>query len=151
MDNLTSEMGLLSNYGFLKVGQWERHPNKENKLVPVISQLQNERVIYAFVENSTMRYIGIVKSDRRTLQQRLNEYRTPYTNGKGSTNAKVGIKILEALGKGNAVEIFAFKPDTNSGNSHYSDLKVDLVAGLESSLIEKFDLTNPEKGWNKSS
>lgn len=151
MENSDSEVNLLNEYGFLKVGQWEMLSNEKDKLVPVISEFKNERVIYSFVENNTVRYIGIVKSGRRTLQQRLNEYRNPYTNGKGSTNAKVGIKIIEALTKGNMVEIFALKPYTNSGKSLYSDLKVDLVAGLESGLIEKFGLTNPEKGWNKSS
>ena len=151
MANLASEIDLLKNYGFSKVGQWEAPSDEKDKLMPVISQFKNDRVIYAFVENNMVRYVGIVKSDKSSLQQRLNEYRTPYTNGKGSTNANVGVKILESLRKGNRIEIFALKPETKTGNSLYSDLKVDLVAGLESSLIEKFGLTNPEKGWNKSS
>lgn len=94
MGNLASEIDLLKNYGFSKVGQWETLSDEKDKLMPVISQFKNERVIYAFVENNMVRYIGIVKSYKSSLQQRLNEYRTPYTNGKGSTNAKVGGKIL---------------------------------------------------------
>ena len=122
MGNLDSEIDLLMNYGFLRVGQWETPSDEKDKLMPVISQFKNERVIYAFVENNMVRYIGIVKSDKRSLQQRLYEYRSPYTNGKGSTDAKVGGKILEFLRKRNRIEIFALKPETKMENSLYSDL-----------------------------
>ncbi|MCL4337528.1 MAG: hypothetical protein M1129_04395 [Candidatus Thermoplasmatota archaeon] len=138
-------------YGFKRVGVWQRDSNDLKKIVPIITSFENERVIYAFVENSLVRYIGIVKSSKRTFKQRLGEYRSPYTNGKGSTNKEIGIRIIELLEKGIDVQIIALKPNYDSEISSYNGLEVDLVTGLESSLIDKFNLTNTEKGWNKSS
>ena len=146
-----TEVEELKKYGFEKVGVWQQDPKDRNKIIPDIISYKDERVIYAFVESEYVRYIGIVKSFKRTLKQRLGEYRSPYTNGKGSTNKEIGIRIIELLEYGIEVQIFALRPDHDSEIGIYNGLTVDLVAGLESCLIYRFNLANSDKGWNKSS
>ena len=141
----------LQKYGFENVGFWQKDPNDSQKIFAKITKFEDERVIYAFAESKIVRYIGIVKSSKRTFKKRLAEYRSPYTNGKGSTNREVGIKIIELLKNGVEVAIFALKPNQNTACGSYNGLEVDLISGLESSLIEKFNLANSDKGWNKSS
>jgi hypothetical protein len=57
------------------------------------------------------------------------------------TNERIATKIKECLEKGEAVKIFALKPELSCD---YKGLSVDLVKGLENPLIERLQ---PE--WNK--
>jgi hypothetical protein len=144
------ELEFLESLGFVKIGEWNINGKNNDSIVPSINEnYARKRLIYAFVVAKSVKYIGIVKSEKRTLKDRLTEYRTPNTNGKGSTNREIGKKIIDTL-KTNSVEIYAFDPNINIPEAYaYMGLQIDLVAGLESSLISKFNLK--ENGWNKSS
>ncbi|OJI08088.1 MAG: hypothetical protein BK997_01110 [Candidatus Micrarchaeum sp. ARMAN-1] len=144
------ELEFLKSLGFVKVGEWNISAKNNDGIVPCINEnYAKKRVIYAFVIGKSVKYIGIVKSEKRTLKDRMNEYKTPNSPGKGSTNREIGKKIIDTL-KTNPVEIYALDSNMNiSEAASYKGLQIDLVAGLESSLISKFNLK--EKGWNKSS
>lgn len=144
------ELEFLKSLGFVKIGEWNISAKNNDSIVPSINEnYAKKRVIYAFVVAKSVKYIGIVKSEKRTLEDRLNEYRTPNTNGKGSTNREIGNKVIDTL-KTKSVEIYALDPNTNLPEAAlYNGLQIDLISGLESSLISKFNLK--ENGWNKSS
>ena len=134
----------LLSYGFKPVGDWKKSKKHKNKVKYTINKLQNERVIYAFVVNNDVKYIG--KTDR-TLTKRMKSYQNANKEPppkKESTNKKIIGLINNNLNSKKLVKIFAFKPSTQKVYRH---LKIDLVGGLEIPLIKRFKTKKPGK-WN---
>ncbi len=127
---------LIKNLGFEKIGEWKLK-NSENEITFKLEKFKKERVIYAFVVDCKVKYIGVCDSDNTTLKDRMNRYK--YKQG-GSTNKRINNKIKSYLLKQKSVEIFALKPKSEC---KYKNLDVDLVKGLENPLIKEL---NPE--WN---
>lgn len=123
----------LSDLGFEKVGGWSLQ-NGELQF-HLENSAQESKILYAFVVDGVVKYIG---KSQQTLRKRINLYK----NGDHSqkTNIRVRKKITEALLNKNIVSIYVF---INKIPLYYSDMEIDLAAGLESGMIAKF---NPE--WN---
>lgn len=132
----------LTNFGFKKVGEWKKDEKYGSGVNMELEQLNDQRVIYSFVVDSAIKYIGICDGDERTLEKRMIRYRSraPDQKTKPGTSLKIILEIKDCLKKGKNVEIYAFKPPNDI---HCIGLEVDLVRGLEYPLIKKF---SPQ--WN---
>lgn len=130
-------MKSLSEYGFEEAGEWHIYGNVKSGINFRLRKFENERVIYAFVVDGEVKYIGICLGDFTTLTERLGRYKSMIG---GSTNERVASLIRECLEQSKNVRIYALKPELEC---KYGDLDVDLVRGLESPLVNRFD---PE--WN---
>ena len=142
---------LTEEIGFKKVGQWkmEKTANKPKpeRLDPA---LWRERVLYAFVVEEDGRqsvaYIGACRC--RNLENRMRHYRNPSKKGSNQkrdrTNLEIHNRIKKALEEGNEVWIYAWKPPTRKEEFGNVELEIDMVMGLERSLIQKF-----KPPWNK--
>jgi len=128
----------LSDYNFIEVGEWELNSKDETKITFKLEKFEKARVIYAFVVEDQVKYIGICEASTTSLKDRMNKYK--YLQG-GSTNKKIAKEIRKHLEKGKIVKIFALNP---SEDLKYKGLKIDLVRGLEYPLIETF-----QPKWNK--
>ena len=137
-------IGDLTKLGFKNVGRWELTERYKSGINMILSQYEDQRVIYCFVVDSVLKYIGVVDSYKRTLKNRMVRYRsrTLAQKYKSGTSLEINLKIKECLEKGRAVDICALKP---KNNHVYKKLEVDLVRGLEYPLINKFDTP-----WNKN-
>jgi len=107
------------------------------------NDLLNERVIYAFACGQNIKYIGICESRKTKLKDRLERYLKNKSEEQNSTNYRVVKEIERCLKDGNDVEIYAWKPLCKLS---YENLEIDLIIGLEYSLIEEFV---EKEGWNK--
>lgn len=117
----------LLQVGFQTAGRWYEVPGGINFHLTSLSNTSN--VLYAFVSNGSVQYIG---KSVRTLQQRMQGYRSPGPSQ--LTNLRNKSLIKELLRKGSPVEILAFAPSP----LRHEGFAVNLAAGLEDSLIEHF-------------
>ena len=136
----------LEQYGFVHVGQWVLCDSVKSGVSFKIDQLANARVVYAFVVNDEVKYIGICEKNSTTLKHRLNRYKSlqgrgRITEGGENTNQHNVRLIKECLAAGDVVLIYALEP---SHKFEIANVQVDLVKGLENPLIVKF--TPP---WNR--
>ena len=138
-----NSVGELRKYGFKEVGYWKKTKNNKERIDFELkdNEYQNKRVIYAFVVDEQIKYIGICDSYNTTLKNRMRRYRKPTG---GSTNKRIAEKINNCLKNGKDVKIFALDIEQSLA-VRYRDLEIDLVRGLEYPLIKRF---NPD--WNKS-
>lgn len=127
----------LSNYGFVKAGKWKLKNSLKSGIAFELYNFQNERVIYAFVVDNKVKYIGICENTRTTLKGRMERYQ--HFVGAG-TNERIAGNIKKCLKQRKEVKILALKPKSEL---RYEGVYVDLVKGLENPLIEKL---KPE--WN---
>ncbi|QRN84479.1 GIY-YIG nuclease family protein (plasmid) [Chloroflexota bacterium] len=123
----------LVNLGFEKVGFWMLQ-DKE-LIFDLVKNSEDEKILYAFVVNGDIKYIG---KSIQSLQKRIYLYKVGHDSQK--TNFRVNAELVTALSTTDKVDIYAFIPKIPL---FYSDVEIDLAAGLESGIIEKF---NPE--WN---
>lgn len=132
---------LLKKYGFKIVGEWEKSErnNKSGITFNIDQKWKRKRVIYAFVINGEIKYIGICQSYNTTLEKRMERYRSKQGGG---TNSYIANKIKCSLDNKKKVEIHAVDPA--SKKVKYYGLEVDLVKGLENPLIAKL-----KPKWNK--
>lgn len=119
-------MQRLIDIGFQSVGRWML---KENDLCfELDTPIASTNVLYAFVSNDTILYIG---KTTRTLRNRMRGYerpgRTQLTNLRNHANLKA------LLAQASLVEIYAL-PD--HGLLQYGAFQINLAAGLEDSLIK---------------
>ena len=128
----------LKNYGFVKVGRWKLNENIKSGIDFELNDLEEERVVYAFVVDGKVKYIGIC--EKKTLKDRMNDYKL--LRG-GDADNRIAEKIKNHLKNEITVEIFALKPKSGLIRQ-YKGLDVDLVGGLKRPLIEELD---PE--WNR--
>ena len=140
MPNLNAET--LLNLGFRDIGVWavsktgsglDYHLDGANAEgnKPL---LNGRNALYAFVQESEVRYIG---KTARTVRQRFAGYRNP--SRRQRTNWRCNGKIREQLKAGATVRSFVFAMTMHLAQLRYSDFSINLAAGLEDSLIEEFD------------
>ena len=126
-------MNRLIEIGFECIGHWKLA--EERPVFELTSQMNARNVLYAFVSNGEVKYIG---KTTQPLKGRMTGYQNPgptqLTNIKNNENIKTLLKAAEA------VDIFVL-PD--SGLLRYGGFHINLAAGLEDSLIS--DISPP---WN---
>jgi len=127
----------LDNYGLIEVGEWKLKESLKSGITFELNRFKGERVIYVFVVENEVKYIGICNNSTTTLKDRMNRYKN--LQG-GSTNERIVKEIKDYLKQGKDVKIFALKPDSTV---QYNGLNIDLVKGLENPLIEKL-----KPDWN---
>jgi len=123
---------VLESYGFMEAGEWHLSESHRSKIEARLSRLADERVVYAFVVNNEVKYVGICDSPNTLLKDRMSSHRF---------NKNMPDLIRAALKQNRAVKIFALKPE----GVEYRGLKVDMVRGLEYPVIGRLEM--PE--WNK--
>jgi len=128
-------MNRLLNMGFINVGHWTL--TNDNLKYNLISNQTTKNILYSFVSNGEIKYVGKTTTE---LNRRMYGYQNPSPSQ--STNLRVNERIKELLKKDKPVDIFIH---VDNGLLRYGDLKINLAAGLEDSLI--YDL-NPK--WNFS-
>ena len=131
-------MNKLSYYGFEEVGEWKLEENLKSGITFELHKFKEERVVYAFVVDDEVKYVGVCENTTTTLEDRMGRYK--YLQG-GGTNKRIAKKIKGCLDDQKSVKIFALKPESSL---QYKGLNVDLVKGLEYPLIKELE---PE--WNK--
>lgn len=130
-----SPLQRLEFMGFRKVGSWT-HDKMQFKCA-LIDQGDAVNILYAFVSNSAVLYIG---KTVQPLKRRMYGYQNPGPTQ--STNIKGNKLIKELLATSAPVEIYAL-PD--NGLLYYGGFHVNLAAGLEDNLIAT--LSPP---WNRA-
>ena len=133
------DLDVLKRFGFVCVGHWELDSNLKYGARCRLTSLTNERVLYAFVVNNSVKYVGICEKDSTSLKKRMSRYQS---RAGGSTNSRINNYINELLKSRNEVFIYALKPNLIQ---KFEDLQLDLIKGLENPLINHFD---PD--WNYS-
>lgn len=121
---------VLQRAGFRVIGEWTA---EAGRLAPD-RRLPPEPGVYAFVVEGAARYVGLAA---RGLAKRLYFYGRPGATQR--TSQRLNGILLEALGAGKRVQIYAVSP----APSDWNGLPVSLAAGLELGLIECFELS-----WN---
>lgn len=132
---------VLFNLGFERIGEWVCEldvldyalEEKSKARVDVLCTVDN--ALYAFVQHETVLYIG---KTTRSIKKRFLGYRKP--GASQSTNLRCNAKLKEKLKAGSKIDILVFTPVTHL---RYADFEINLAAGLEDALIQKF---NPP--WN---
>lgn len=124
----------LSNYGFIIVGRWELTDDLKSGVRPVFfdTELIKKRVLYSFIINGDVKYIGICEASKTNLISRMKRYQSQTG---GSTNKRISEEIKKNLKSDDEVLIFACKPETKL---NYNKIKIDLIKGLENELISEF-------------
>ena len=134
----------LREFGFVKVGTWKLVSGRKSPIhFEVIKKYSDfEDLIYAFVQDETVIYIGITKN---TLNKRMTGYKqNPYNEKsksskvEASTNKKLHKKILNLLQKNKSVDIYGF---INKDLGNYMGLEISPTSGLEYSLIKENFIT----------
>ena len=129
ISDTNTQVEKLVRIGFEYVGEWLL----ENKTVKHHLSKHNstKKIVYAFATQGRILYIG---KSVRSVSQRLNGYSTPGPTQ--STNIKNHQNITKLLGEGKRVEIYVFAPSEDE--IIYRGIQLNLAAGLEDSLITKF-------------
>jgi hypothetical protein len=130
----------LAAYGFVEAGRWALNQNVKSGIKFTLERYGTERVVYAFVVQDVVKYLGACREQDLRAQMKDYQYQGAQEKG-GGTNKHVATKIKESLQAGQVVDIVALKPDDDL---KFRDLDVDLVAGLEKPFIS---LCNPD--WNR--
>ncbi len=128
----------LAEIGFERAGAWRLDPKAKGGVRCDLFAFRADRVVYAFVDDEAVAYIGICDSSSTTMADRMSRYQNVVGGG---TNERIVGLIRKALSADHAVEIFALKPAP--GPQHLS-LNVDFIKGLEFPLIERLSPL-----WNK--
>ena len=128
----------LTEIGFERAGVWRLDPAARGGVQCKLDAFRNDRVVYSFVVDESVVYIGICDSSGTVLTDRMSRYQN--LAGAGTNERIVGL-IRKEISEGHAVQIYALKP---APRPKYMNLEVDYVRGLELPLIERF---NPP--WNK--
>lgn len=120
-------MNRLLEIGFQCVGHWKLDDGRP--VCELTSQMKTPNVLYAFVSNGEIKYIG---KTTQPLKGRMAGYQSP--DPRQSTNIKNNENIKMLLEADEAVDIFVL-PD--SGLLHYGGFHLNLAAGLEDGLISE--------------
>ena len=137
----TLRAAFLLKQGFTCAGRWQKGRDKDGLAFDLVNAA-DERVVYAFLVDGDVRYIGICERDHTTLRKRMGRYKS---KAGGSTNKRITGEIERALKKGATVEIWALVPKTPP---KHKGVLVDLVKGLENPLIAKMDSLPGQPLWN---
>ena len=136
----------LSEYGFVEAGSCALDSRLKSGVRFTLNRHQSDRVLYAFVVDDEVKYIGACDDTKTCFSDRMSRYQGIMGAG---TNARVVGFMREVLDPGKAqpsakvprVRVFAWHPQERVT---VKGLNVDLVMGLEKPLIERF---KPE--WNR--
>lgn len=132
---MSEKLEFLCQLGFEPSGTWIL---EDGKRICRLSRNQNrQEVLYAFVANSDVLYIG---KSVRSLRQRMYGYQNPGPSQ--STNIKNGQNITDLLNTSVAVTIYVLVP---TEPVMYRGLEINLAGGLEDQLINRL---NPP--WNRN-
>lgn len=124
----------IKKLGFKHIGNWSLSNN--NIRFKLTDKTDKKEVLYAFMVSNEIKYIGKTISG---LDKRFSGYQNPgHTQ---STNIKNNRRIKEELEKGNNVDIYILEEEKPM---YYKNIKINLAAGLEDSLIEEF-----KSAWNR--
>ncbi len=124
-------MKKLLEFGFKQVGNCRLDTSLTSGVRFVINDFSNERVIYAYITENQVKYIGICDNTKTTLKTRMNSYQAMQGSG---TNERITKLIKGYLKEGKAVNILAWKPETDF---ILKGMKIDLIKGLENPLIQE--------------
>jgi hypothetical protein len=128
----------LRRFGFKRAGAWRLDSSAKGGARFTLDTLQNELVVYAFVVDELVEYIGICDSTATTLTARMSRYQNLVGAG---TNKRIVERIRWRLVRGGDVKIYAMKPKPGP---KYLSLDIDHVRGVEFPLIRRFT-----PSWNK--
>lgn len=122
----SSTVDRLVAIGFRHAGRWTL-PNRVLRLELEHAVMHEQNVLYAFVVNGTLMYVG---KTTQSLIKRMQGYRSPATNAErgGSTNIKNNRNIVDALATGASVHIYVLH---TLPIQHHGEFPVNLAAGLE--------------------
>lgn len=135
-------MQKLNKLGFKNIGNWQLTDRiKSGVEFNSTHDLLNARCIYAFVVNEKVKYVGICEKDTTNLKDRLKRYQ--HRNGNGQNHRIIEVIKNELTNR--EVHIYALSP---SGNIDYNGIQIDLVKGLENTLI-KYYRSRKNNIWNK--
>ena len=124
----------IEKSGLKYIGRWLFvDDNIKFELMPGVNK---KEALYAFVVSNEVKYIGKTTSE---LNNRFSGYQSPGPTQ--STNIANNRKIKEELNQGNNVDIYMLE---EGDPIYYKNIKINLPAGLEDRLIQKF---NPI--WNR--
>jgi hypothetical protein len=131
---VSSSKSRSDNIGFQRAGYWLLNGATVDFILEKFYDCNN--VLYAFIVDDSIKYIG---KSIKTLQQRMQQYKTPGPSQ--STNIKNRDNIKRELESGKSVEIYCF---VDSGLFSYGGLRINLAEGLETSMI-----TEIQPDWNR--
>jgi len=123
----------LYEIGFRPVGHW--HLEDGQLRLELSTMIEQQNVLYAFVTNDSVRYVG---KTTQTLRRRMLGYLRPRKTQ--STNIRNHQAIIDLLKRDESVDILAF---ADPGHLRYGAFHLNVAAGLEDSIIKILD---PE--WN---
>jgi len=98
----------LDDYGFVEVGKCELKESLKSGVRFELYDFKGERVIYAFVVNDGVKYVGVCDSTITTLKDRMSRYQGLIG---WSTNERIANKIKDCLKREKIVKIFALKSE----------------------------------------
>lgn len=124
--------------GFAEAGICTLDRGLKSRVRFTLHRHQKDRVIYAFVVDDDVKYIGACDNTKTCLLDRMQRYQGIMGAG---TNKRIVRRIKRALKRHASVRIYAWRP---AKRMQVGVLEVDLVMGLEKPLIR---LANPT--WNK--
>jgi hypothetical protein len=128
----------LAEIGFERAGAWRLESVAKSGVRFMLHAYRNDRVVYAFVVDDTVAYIGICDGSGTTLVDRMSRYQNMV--GAGTNERVVGL-IRQKLSEGREVLIYALKPAPGPKHLNFA---VDYIKGLEFPLIERL-----KPAWNK--
>lgn len=133
-------MNRLLTIGFINVGLWKLNEGADLKYF-LISNHQTKNILYAFVSNGIIKYIG---KTIMPLTMRMKGYQNPGPSQ--STNIRVNKEISNLLSTGQPVDIFIL---VDNGLLKYGNFRINLAAGLEDTLINEIGPSWNYAGKNK--
>ena len=137
-----SDIEELKRIGFAYAGKWLKSNKGLGLTYELVPELETANVVYALVFRDEVIYIGIAQAQsekgKKGLSNRMGAYQSIASRGKSSIDRKIHNFIHKNLYENSeTTEIYALKPD-NSIIGDYLGLEIDLVKGLENSLILHF-------------
>jgi len=124
----------LINIGFEEKGHWILDKTAKFKLTISDNDLNCKKVLYAFIIDNEIMYIG---KTIQTIRKRFYGYINP--GNTQVTNIRINEKILNELKNKKQIKIYIFQ----SKSKEYETFNLNLSAGLEDDIILQ---TNPI--WN---
>jgi len=137
---MSDGLGFLEELGFKYAGKWVLDNGGKIKADLIEAKKELKNVLYAFVVNEKVVYVGKTVS----LAQRMRNYRNNLNDGQ-FTNRKVNCEITQEIAKSDKdVLIYVLsKDDVNHQIENFNDL-IKIPTSLEDRVIGKL---SPE--WNE--
>jgi hypothetical protein len=152
LEKMAESKELLGKYGFKKVGRWYIKDDTHNLDFEFydeqdVEELKNKRVIYAFVFDKEVKYIGICKDEKTTLENRMEKYKNKQGGG---TNERIHYEIKNCLinrkvnrKRKKEVEIYAIEVGKKE------ELVRKIAETIEDKDVERLLIIRFDPVWNK--